>query len=356
MQNLLYTKMIEQILNEIKTRNLRAFSILNDESYYINLKQKAQTFKKYKKIYVVGLGGSFLAAKALMEALYFKSQFIEFIYYIEEDILNQTLSQITTKDLIICISKSGKTKETIFIINKIIENGVCKNVVCITGDKESDLYKIAIKNNFEVLEHEDVSGRFSFLTNVALLPLLIAGFNLEEFLQGAKLAIKQISSGESQDFISSIKQQLYNKNINLNILMPYSIKLEWFTKWFCQLYAESLNRKEFKIMPYPSIGTVDQHSVLEGYLQNPQDKMINFIVKKENSLLYEEYKITKYMCNKMNIHTRTFEFEEIKERELGFLMCYFGIEVLYIAKVLGIDPFNQEMVEKRKSFQNYEVL
>ena len=66
-------------------------------------------------------------------------------------------------------------------------------------------------------------------------------------------------------------------------------------------------------MPYPSIGTVDQHSVLEGYLQNPQDKMINFIVKKENSLLYEEYKITKYMCNKMNIHTRTFEFEEIKE-------------------------------------------
>ena len=342
-----YFSTANEIYSEILNNQLAPISIAFDNKYYIELNQKAQEIKtKYNKIFVVGMGGSFLGAKTIIEGLNLLQK-LEFIYYIEDDILNPKLQEITGQDLVICISKSGETTEVLYILEKLLKSNF-KNIIGITANLSGKLAKICNQNNFEILKHEEVSGRFSFLTNVGILPSLIAGFNLENFLLGVKDAINIILVKYDESFYKHLNSQLFNKNLNLNILMPYSFKLKTLTNWFCQAYAESINRKEFKIMPFPSIGTVDQHSVLEGYLQNPEDKMITFIAKKETSLLYKEYLLTKKICTERGMEVRTFEFEQIQEKEIGFLMTYFAIEIIFIARILGINPFNQEMVEKRK--------
>jgi glucose-6-phosphate isomerase len=345
-----YQNIAKEILNEIEEGKLLPLSIIYNAKYYAELIKKAEEIKaKYKKVFVIGMGGSFLGAKTITEGLGL-SQKIEFLYYIEEDILQSKLQEITQEDLCIFISKSGETVEVLYILEKILKTNF-KNIIGITAQPEGKLSQICLQNGFEILKHEEVSGRFSFLTSVGILPSLIAGLNLEEFLNGVKMAINTTLVKQDENFYKYLNSQLFNKNLNLNILMPYSLKLKTLTNWFCQLYAESLNRKEFKIMPYPSIGTVDQHSVLEGYLQNPEDKMITFIARKDQSLLYKEYILTKTICMQRGIEVRTFEFAEIGSKELGFLMAYFAIEVILIARVLGINPFNQEMVEKRKNLK-----
>jgi glucose-6-phosphate isomerase len=346
-----YSNTAKEIYGEIDKNLLQAISIYKNDVYYANLKQKADEIKKkYKKVFIVGMGGSFLGSKAIIESLNLSSD-VDFIYYVEDEILFPKLSSITNDDLVICISKSGQTTEVLYILEKLLEANF-KNIIGITANLNGRLASICGKNGFEVLKHEEVSGRFSFLTNVGILPSLIAGIDLQKFLQGVKDAVELILVKKDDDFFTHLKSQLFNKNLNLNILMPYSFKLKALTNWFCQLYAESLNKNGFKVMPYPSIGTMDQHSVLEGYLQNPEDKMITFIIKKDDSVLYKEYLLTKKICSQRGMEIRSFEFSEIKEKEVGFLMTYFAIEVIFIARVLGINPFNQEMVEKRKKLKN----
>ncbi len=342
-----YSNIALDIKNDITEGRLLPISIAFNDKYYEELSKKAADIKsKYKNIFVVGMGGSFLGAKTIIDGLKLNKN-VDFIYYIEEEVLDSKLAQITNEDLVICISKSGNTTEVLYILNKLLDKNF-KNIIGITKNNEGELAKICIKKGFEILKHEQVSGRFSFLTNVGILPSLIAGMDLKSFLDGVKNAIKTIITDNDENFYKHLNSQLFNKNLNLNILMPYSLKLKALTQWFCQLYAESLNRKEFKIMPYPSIGTIDQHSVLEGYLQNPDDKMITFIAKKDVSRLYHEYLLTKIICTERGMDVRAFEFHEIGAKELGFLMTYFAIEVIFIARAIGIDPFNQEMVERRK--------
>jgi glucose-6-phosphate isomerase len=344
-----FTKIADEIYSQITNEDLQAISIIYNKEYYNNLKQKVQEIQsKYQNIFIVGMGGSFLGAKTIIQGLNLTNRNVNFIYHIQENILNEKISNITSNDLIIAISKSGNTTETLYILNKIIAKGH-KNIITITENKEGELCKISTKNNFEILKHERVSGRFSFLTNVGILPALIAGLDLENFIEGVKTAIDNILIQKDVTFYNNLNNQLFNKNLNLNIIMPYVFEFKTLTKWFCQLYTESLNRKEFNIMPFPSIGTVDQHSLLEGYLQNPEDKMITLIAKKEDTLLYKEYLLTKTICEERGLYIRNFEFKEITSHTIGFLMAYSAIEVIFIAKIIGINPFNQEMVERRKA-------
>jgi glucose-6-phosphate isomerase len=342
-----YIKVANELYGQILETKALPIGIFSNIEYYQNLQKKAQEIKeKYKKVYIVGMGGSFLGAKTIIEGLNL-SKIVDFIFYIEDDILETKLNEITNDSLVICISKSGQTVEVLYILEKLLQRKF-KNVIGLTENLNGRLASICNQNGFEILKHEAASGRFSFLTNVGILPSLIADLDLSKFLEGVKSAINLILVENEPNFYKHLHSQLLNKNLNLNILMPYSLRLESFTKWFCQLYAESLNREEFNVMPFPSIGTLDQHSVLEGYLQNPQDKMITFIIKKERNLLYREYLLTKQICLERGLEVRVFEFDKIGAKEIGFLMTYFAIEVIFIARVLGIDPFNQEMVEKRK--------
>ncbi len=340
-----------KVYEKLKEGHFRALSIAFDDVYYNNLKSLAVRLQnQYKKIFVIGMGGSFLGAKTIIEALKLCKVEVCFLYFIEDELLEEQISKITNQDLVLTISKSGNTTETLYILEKIIAKGI-RNGLSITENENGELAKISKNNSFEVLKHEPVCGRFSFLTNVAILPCLIAGLNLESFLSGVKKAINEIFVSQNEEFDKFLELQMLDKALNLNILMPYSIKMQSLTYWFSQLYAESLNKDGFKIMPFPSIGTRDQHSVLEGYLQNPKDKMITFIIKKETNLLYKEYLLTKKICEEQGLKVRAFEFERITEEELGFIMSYLVIEVLCIAEGLRIDPFNQEMVEKRKKLK-----
>jgi glucose-6-phosphate isomerase len=338
--------------NEILSGDIKALSIAFDDEYYESLSQKASQIKsKYDNIFICGMGGSFLGSKTIIEGTLPKDfHKIKFIYNVEQSVLLPELNEISDKDLIIFISKSGNTKETLHILETLLQvKPDFKNIISITENKEGSLYKKSIANQFEILKHEPVCGRFSFLTNVGILPSLLAGFEIKDFLKGVRKAINEIPNKESE-FYNFLDLQISDKKINLNILMPYSSKLQSMTHWFCQLYAESLSRNNFKIMPFPSLGTIDQHSLLEGYLQNPHDKLITFIIKKEDSLLFNEYLLTKKICIQQGLKVREFEFEKIEAEELGYIMGYFVIEVLLISKILNINPFIQEMVDKRKLF------
>jgi glucose-6-phosphate isomerase len=336
------------IKEEIKNGTLKEIGIINEHEYYKQIIQKAEQLKsKYKNFYIIGLGGSLLGAKTIIDGLNLNDGRVKFIYYIQENFLEKIISKITEDDLIIAISKSGATIEVITILEVLLKEGH-KNILGITANNEGKLAKICRQNGFEILKHEAVSGRFSYLTNVAILPCLLAGFNLEGFLKGARSLLKKVFDEKWNIFYDSIYSQIFDKNLNLHIMMPYNLELKTLTSWFCQIYAESLSRKEFKIMPYPSIGTIDQHSVLEAYLQNPEDKIITLIIAVKKGVLGREFELTKKICKDTNMKVRVFEFENLNEETLGFLMTFLAIEVIFIGKFIGFNPFIQEMIERRK--------
>lgn len=335
-----------QIESDITKNKIRELGMYNDTKYYKKLITKAESLKKsYKNFHIVGMGGSFFGAKTIIDGLKLNNGRVNFIYHLQQYFLTERIKKISKDDLVICISKSGETLEVLTILEVILKNGF-KNILVITNGGK--LLQIAKENKFEVLPHELVSGRFSYLTNVGILPSLLAGFDLEKFLQGVSTAFEKVFKEDWDFFYSGLHTQIFNKHLNFSILMPYVMELKTLTKWYCQLYAESLNRKEFKIMPYPSIGTVDQHSVLEGYLQNPEDKLMTLIIAEKDNVLHTEFKLTEKICKEVKMETRSLEFDKVDEVSLGFLMTFFALETIFIAKFIGINPFNQEMVERRK--------
>lgn len=344
--NTIFSNTRNNLKKSIINDEIREIGIFQDQKYYESLQKYAEQLKQeYRNFHVVGIGGSLLGGKAIIDGLKLNNKRVNFIYHIQESFLLERIGKISGDDLVICISKSGETLETLTILEKIMSLGF-KEILCITNGGK--LMEIAKKHKFTVLPHEPVSGRFSYMTNVGMLPSLLAGFDLQKFLSGVKVCFDKVFEEIWEPFFEGIYVQAFNKNLNFKILMPYNMEFRVLVSWYMQLYAESLNRKEFKIMPYPSFGTIDQHSILEGYLQNPDDKLITFVIAGKEKVLYNEFSLTSKICEEVKMLKRVFEFETIDESCLGFLMTFFALEVIFIAKFIGINPFNQEMVERRK--------
>ncbi len=386
--NIVINENIDQsIFNVIK--NLPSLNVAFDRDLLERTKIITDKFKKNKeKIIVLGTGGSNLGARALNNININTKVSLEF--YDNVDPVNfeknfENLNFDTTGFLV--ISKSGSTPETLSqfscLYQKAIElNKVMNffsNTLVITEFKKSPLYLIAKENNCLLLEHhKDVGGRYSIFTNVGLVPAIISGLNIDELFSGVSEVINNIDLYKPYDFGRYLTNQ-ENLHFTNSVLMTYSDSLYFFGKWYLQLWAESIGKKNKGITPIHSVGTTDQHSQLQLYLNGPRDKYFTFITTdhsnkglKINNQLFENTEIDYFKDKKMGdlmqaeqnatletFKINNFSFREIympvvDEKNLGKLLSFSIIETIASCMYLNVNPFDQPAVEQGKKLtKNY---
>ena len=376
---------------DIKEQKIKAIDIAFESEDLKEITDLAVKISEFEKILILGVGGSSLGGKTLT-ALAGDCQLdkIHFLESIDPKTIERTLAKIDfKKTYFLIISKSGQTIETIcqslIIIDKI------KNLGAATSDKifaESFLFitekkakgenniilKIAKKIKAPIINHpENIGGRFSYLCAVGLLPAAISGLNIGKIRQGAKEIIEDFLSNKDDNQIvksCAIQLYLYDLGFSNNVIMPYIDDLENFNNWYRQLWSESLGKDLFGPAVINSMGTIDQHSQLQLYMDGPKDKFFTFISqndtindflikdldaldtvfgsKKLSKILKIEQRTTIEVLNQKKLPIRNFIFNKIDELSLSALMMQMFLEAILISYVKNIDPFNQPGVEIRK--------
>ena len=377
---------LEEINNHINFlwRNLPSLTITSDQNLLDETINITQEFAKNKKRFIVfGIGGSNLGARALINS---SSEELDNKMYFYDNIdpifFQKSLSDIDfTSTGFIIISKSGKTPETLSQLGAIVQLATDRNslltfysnCLIITQFKASPLFNIAKKNNCLLLEHkEDIGGRYSIFSNVGMVPAIVAGLDAKEIHRGARHVIEN----DHKDNLYKLGQLFkFQKKISLtsSVIMTYSDALQYFGKWYLQLWAESIGKDKKGITAIHSIGTTDQHSQLQLYLDGPKDKFFTFITTNHSNkgfiinkdIMNEEkvdYLVNKKMGDLMQAEQQatldTFGQNNIKFREIyipiidtysiGSLMALSIIETVAACVYFEVNPFNQPAVEQGK--------
>lgn len=351
----------------------------------------------YNDMIVVGIGGSALGVEAIVNAIlpysYNILKFPERGYFpriwvadnVDPSKISQILNRCIAHDtLVIVITKSGSTVETIcnfnIILNWLNSGGVDikKHVVAVTDPNSGSLRKfssLAGLKSFSI--PQNVGGRFSILSPVGLLPACLLGVDIKKMLNGAGDVLKN----QEQFLTLTALYHACLKKKSINVLMPYSQKLEKFSEWFCQLWGESLGKKSDLFgnevfagsTPVKAIGSIDQHSQVQLYKEGPNNKLITFIEvknhdfdKKVEHIFYEDFSYLEgvHLSNLLNTELHATELsimldkrmnlkisvDFVNEYSLGYLFMLFELVVAVLGLSININPFDQPGVEEGKNF------
>lgn len=353
---------------------------------------------KSEVIVVIGIGGSYLGAKAVIEALTpaFKNDYTkgepEILFAgfnLSSEYHYGLLNYLKSKEYsVIVISKSGTTTEPAIafrLIKKQIEEKygraeASKRIVAVTDKSKGALRKLSEQENYKTFViPDDVGGRFSVLTPVGLLPIACAGINISEIVRGA-VDMKNLIDKEKDIFMnpaylySGIRNILYSKNKEIEILVSYEPSLIYIAEWWKQLYGES-EGKDGKGLFTASVNfTTDLHS-LGQLIQDGKRNLFETVISIKNKnekieipfseidtddLNYIAGKKLSYvndmaMLGTIQAHTNgkcpnlIIEIPEISGYYLGQLIYFFERACGISGYVLGVNPFDQPGVEEYKS-------
>ena len=348
---------------------------------------------------VIGIGGSYLGARAVIEALsssFYQMQTLKqrkhtLVLFVGNNLspnyINDLIDIIGDKDFSInVISKSGTTTEPAIafrIFREILENkyGIdeARSRIYVTTDKARGALKaLSNEEGYETFVIPDnVGGRFSVLTPVGLLPIACAGINIEKLMAGAKLAQdnyneSKLKYNECYQY-AVLRNVLYNQNKTIEVFANYEPKMHYMTEWLKQLYGESEGKEEEGIFPAGIDLTTDLHSMgqyMQEGLRNLFETVISIDKPKSNikinsddddldGLNYLAGKDLDYVNKKAmegtieahvsggvpNIHI---SIEKLDEENIGGLIYFFELAIAMSGNILGINPFNQPGVEEYK--------
>ena len=377
-----------RIVDSIENNIIGFFNLPYSDTTQI--KSEASRLKSFfKNCVVLGIGGSALGTIAVNKALgdVFSNRLFV-IDNIDPDIFDNLLNFINMEEtFFVVISKSGSTAETIsqFLIirNKLIEQfgfeGYKKRIIIITDPEKGPLRKLVNEENITSFDvPPNVGGRFSVLSPVGLFPLAFAGIDIDGLLEGALFAVNSLKNSgvfkKQAYMIGSINYLFLKIMKNILVLMPYSTRLSAFADWFRQLWAESLGKDGTGSTPVKAIGTTDQHSQLQLYMEGPRDKLINFIkienfdseivipeqdVKKEfkylegatlNKLINSELDATRVALAKSGVPNYTVIIDRLNPFTLGELIMLYETVTVFTGYLMKINPFDQPGVELSKKY------
>jgi len=369
-----FEKVFTEIKNEISNEN-KTLNVLN-KKFNFNFKTKdLQKFKNFKIIAIIGMGGSILGAEALYNFLdkKIKKKVYFFNNINENKIKNFKKKYNLSKILFIIISKSGNTIETLsnaYVLEILKKNS--KNIILISEKKNNALFSLSKKLNLFYIEHKQhVGGRFSVLSEVGIIPAYLMDVNVSKLrskiLESLKIKKKFFLKKNTIKLVQLINSKKFNNLIFLN----YVPNLEKFLFWCQQLIAESLGKKNKGFLPMISNAPKDHHSLLQLYLDGPQDKIFYIFSydkqSKEKIKLTKNSNFTNFLNNKdlntikkaqknaliksfkkKKVPFREFKIKNLSEETLGELFSYFIFETVVIGKMLNINPFDQPAVEQVK--------
>jgi glucose-6-phosphate isomerase len=288
---------------------------------------------------------------------------------------------------VLAISKSGGTAETLGQLAVLIDRfrhalgdaALPEHMAVMTEAKDSPLAATAARWGLPRLEHDpDLGGRFSVLSTGAL-PAMLQGLDMGALRAGAQEANAALF--EAAEPAAAAPAQGARLQVALagaggitqSVLMPYCDRLFWFARWYRQLWAESLGKSGHGTTPIDAVGTVDQHSQLQLYLDGPADKLFTLVRVADagpelemsadavphdgvaylhgrslGQLFDAEARATAETLIRAGRPVRLLRIERLDERSLGALLQHFMLETALAAELLGIDAYDQPAVEAGK--------
>lgn len=368
-----------------------------DEQILKQVQEVAATIKTNTLQYVVviGIGGSNLGAQAVYEAVAGsmnllvdrlpKLLFLDTVSDEKMTAVTRTIERLPKKDdfAVLVISKSGTTTETV-VNTEVLWAFLSEHFgdprsrfVAIT-DEGSKLWNQVLEKKIARLSiPEIVGGRFSVFTAVGLLPLLLAGIDVEDLLDGARQAVQENTQDDlttNTALTSSLitdHHRRAGRTINNSLL--FSPKLETLGKWYRQLMGESLGKAGKGITPIVSIGSTDLHSQAQLYFAGPDDKFTSLLYSMsgdmnqvpqhpalpglvpdiQNKSLEQVMKAIvgglKAAYEKLERPYVEIDLDGIGAYELGYYLQWRMIEVMYLAQLMEVNAFDQPEVELYKT-------
>lgn len=388
-----YNKLTDISIYKNKLKNINAFfdkhkdnmgwfdlNNLCNEDKLFKIKEKALYIKENSDILlVVGIGGSYMGSKAVIEALspyIIKESKVIFVgNSLSTEYLNEILKLIDDKSVMMnVISKSGNTLEIIATYDillskmksKYSEEELKKRVIITTEPSMNNiLYNEAKNNDFEIIEtFKNIGGRFSVFTEAGLLPISVSGINIDNLVHGAKEAMNDFNDEARYAIIRDI---MINKGKLIEAYTAYEPKLSYFLEWLKQLYAESLGKDERGVLPISIVNTRDLHSMGQ-YIQDGPKIIYEtlFVIKNiKDSIYLERYRKTLSEINDIahkavskahfdgEINSSIIELSELNEANIGYLLQYFMVSVTISGFLENNDEvFTQNGVEAYKNILN----
>lgn len=370
-----------------------------DKKEFSRIKKVAKKVKKDSDILVViGIGGSYLGARAVIEAMKpnflkempEKNKFPEVIFVgnnLNPNYINDVIDHIGEKDFSInVISKSGTTTEPAIafrIFREMIENkyglAEARSRIYVTTDKEKGALKqLAEEEGYEqFIIPDNVGGRYSVLTAVGLLPIAVAGINIDKLMSGAMFAQEKYADGnlkynECYQY-AVVRNILYQYSKNTEILVDYEPKLHYFIEWWKQLFGESEGKELRGIFPAGAEFTTDLHSMGQ-YIQQGRRNLFETVLAIEHTktdlkiktdednldgLNYLAGKTLDYVNKKAmeatikahvdgDVPNVVIHIDQLDEEHLGHLLYFFELACSMSGNLLGVNPFDQPGVEAYK--------
>ncbi|OPY56332.1 MAG: Glucose-6-phosphate isomerase [Pelotomaculum sp. PtaU1.Bin035] len=376
-----------------------------DQEEFERVKAAAEEIRKKAGVFlVVGIGGSYLGARAAIEMLgrcfynevpenkrrgpkiYFVGQNVSSLY------INRLLEVIEGQDICVnVISKSGTTTESALvfrILKEYIEDKygrveAGKRIYATTDKSKGSLRLLSGQEGYETFTVPDnIGGRYSVLTSVGLLPMAVAGIDLNEVMRGAQAAANNLSESSLNDNIcyqyAAIRNILYNKGKTVEVVVNYEPSLFYLGEWFKQLFGESEGKDGKGIFPASLNFTTDLHSMGQ-YMQDGRRNLFETVINIENcyddigikrikgdmdGLNYLEGKTIDFVNKKAMEGTIAAHVEggvpnliinvpDIAAYYFGYLVYFFEKACAMSGYLLGVNPFDQPGVEayKRNMFK-----
>jgi len=284
------------------------------------------------------------------------------------------------------VTKSGSTAETManflvirgILVDSLGDFGFQGRTIATTDPEKGFLKEIADREDFKVLPiPADVGGRFSVLTPVGLLPAAVAGLDVDALLAGAAQCVDEVNEqgAEHPAAVGAAMHYLMDtaRGRNVRVMMTYADALERLAAWFVQLWAESLGKDGKGSTPHGAVGTTDQHSQVQLYMEGPQDKVIEIVEVEEHPRdlgipeAYEDLEGVGYlgghtMAELLNVEcdaTRralteaghpnsTIRLGATNEENLGYLFQALEVQTAIAGSLYGVNAFDQPGVEAGK--------
>ncbi len=372
-----------------ETYNTKEFQTILDAAQRIR--------STYEVFVVVGIGGSYLGARAVIEALngLYGQQKPEIIFLgqtFSPTYTQQVLSYLEHKSFAInVISKSGTTTETSIafrlvkaLLEKKIGKTKAKDAIFATTDADKGALRTLVNKEgyTSFVLPDDIGGRYSVLTAVGLLPIAVAGIDIQALMDGAKAAMHAMSHNDITTNIAAqyaiARHQLYQEK-SVEMFVTYEPHMTMICEWLKQLFAESEGKESKGLLPGSVNFSTDLHSVgqfiQEGspilfettlFVKKPTlDLHVPFEDDDADGLNYLAGKPLSYVNEKaflgtLQAHTEEggvpviqLEIDELTPFELGYILYFFMKSVAYSGYLLAINPFNQPGVEvyKRNMFK-----
>jgi glucose-6-phosphate isomerase len=358
-------------------------------------------------VLVLGVGGSALGTKALLNALRPPAwnelddegrEFFPRLTVLENVDPTSVAAALRRIDprraLVNVVSKSGGTAETMaqYLVvrawlDETLGSAAARHLVFTTDPARGALRELSQREGIAaVTVPPSVGGRFSVLSPVGLLPAALVGIDIEALIRGARTALDRAASDDLLQNPAALYAALHWAadtwlGARIHVVMPYTDRLREFAEWYRQLWAESLGKRvdrrgqpvHLGPTPLAAVGATDQHSQVQLFMEGPFDKTITFVVVEDSGadvwipersdlppdlaylqghslgeLLRVEYEATSAALSRMGRMNLTLQLPDLTATSVGELLMFFQVATGYAGAWYGVDPFDQPGVELGK--------